>query len=753
MHAVADKPAESATGGVLPHLFELDQDLDADFSLIGRDAEIRQVCEVLTLRDSRNVMLTGPTGVGKTALINGIEERRRKADISQDIIKRRFFRLDAEGLLAGDDPAQINKDFLRIVDYLEDAQYSVLVIDNFANFLNGLQAKGAHGVLSSLMSVLHRRRTQCIIATNDSQKAKIVEQHSGFREFFTAIDLKEPDADQVLSILRGVRRVYEEMHGIVVTDDALQTVAQLTTKFRGAFDDQSLPRVPLRLLDLAASEFRADIMSKPADLDRIEDQLINLRNRIAAVERSGIDEAAAATAKLRAEVAKLETQERDLSKDWIKKTDGVKALLEQKRTYSTELQKLDADNETAKRTGKSSDVVRQNDALLDKYRAALSGINQKLAELNVGMPKDHKLTAEQIRRTFSKRTGIPVATLGESELERVIKLEEALKERIYGQDRAIASIAAAVKNAAAGLKDPNSPAGAYFFIGPSGVGKTELARALAAYTDGKADAEPIRLDMSEYGEKHTVSKIMGAPPGYAGYDEGGVLANEVRKKPNSIVLFDEIEKAHPDVFNILLQILSAGRLTDGKGRLIDFSQCTLVATSNVGSRHFVDETLSYDEAVAKAHADVKAFFKPELLGRFTDIQFFKRLDADLLFKIGKKNLAGVNKMLDGKDVTVEIADDHLRYAVDRVMNPRYGARPVNNLFAKFIKKLVSELVLEEELRRVKSPGAKTTQGGSIVVTFDRATDEFAASFRQAGSTTASTTKTMKLDSLDLNSAR
>jgi ATP-dependent Clp protease ATP-binding subunit ClpB len=521
-------------------------------------------------------------------------------------------------------------------------------------------------------------------------------------------------------------------------------VAQLTTKFRGSFDDQSLPRVPLRLLDLAASEFRADIMSKPAELDRIEDQLINLKNRIAAVERSDV-EGAAATAKLKADVAKLETQERDLSKDWLKKTDGVKALLEQKRTYSGELQKLEAGNEAAKRAGKPSDVVRQNDMLIDKYRTALSGINQKLAELNVGMPKDHKLTPEHIRRTFSKRTGIPVATLGESELERVIKLEEALKERIYGQDRAIASIAAAAKNAAAGLKDPNSPAGAYFFIGPSGVGKTELARALAAYTDGKADAEPIRLDMSEYGEKHTVSKIMGAPPGYTGYEEGGVLANEVRKKPNSIVLFDEIEKAHQDVFNILLQILSAGRLTDGKGRLIDFSQCTLVATSNVGSRHFVDDTLSYDEAVAKAHADVKAFFKPELLGRFTDIQFFKRLDADLLFKIAKKNLAGVNKMLEGKEVTVEIADDHLRHAVERVMNPRYGARPVNNLFAKFIKKLVSELVLDEELRRMQS-AAKAPRSGKIVVKFDKKNDEFTASLGQA-------VKTMKLDSLDLNGDR
>ncbi len=754
IQATSAKPGDRDKGGVLPHLIELDQDLDEDFTLIGRDTEIRQICEVLTLRDSRNVMLTGPTGVGKTALINGIEERRRRADISQDIIKRRLFRLDTESLLASDDPVEIGRNFQRIIDHLEDAQYSVLVIDNFSNFMNGLQAKSAHGALNSLMSALQHRRTQCIIALSDSQRAKVVDQHSGFREFFTAIDLKEPDTDQMLAILRGVRKVYEAMHGMLITDEALQTVAQLTTKFRGSFDDQSLPRVPLRLLDLAASEFRAELMSKPADLDRIEDQLVNLRNQLAALERSDNNDG---RDKLRAEIAKLEGQERDLAKDWLKKTDGVKALLDQKRNYTAELQKLDAETEAAKREGRPSEIARQNDELADKYRAALAGINKKLAELNVGVPKDNKLTPEHIRRTFSKRTGIPVATLGESELERVIKLEEALKERIYGQDRAIASIAAAVKNAAAGLKDPNSPAGAYFFIGPSGVGKTELARALAAYTEGKADAEPIRLDMSEYGEKHTVSKIMGAPPGYAGYEEGGVLANEVRKKPNSIVLFDEIEKAHPDVFNILLQILSAGRLTDGKGRLIDFSQCTIIATSNVGSRHFVDETLSYDEAVVKAHTDVKAFFKPELLGRFTDIQFFKRLDADLLFKIGKKNLAGVNKMLDGKDVTVEIADSCLRNAVERVLNPRYGARPVNNLFAKFIKKLVSEIVLEEELKRVQANGKAGARGGKIVVTFDKATGEFAATYKPnaAGlfSAGTATEKKMKLESLDLNTDR
>ncbi len=751
MQKPVEKPADK--GCVLPHLYELDRDLDEDFTLIGRDAEIRQIGEVLTLRGSRNVMLTGPTGVGKTALIYGIEERRRKADISQDVIKRRFFRLDSESLLTADDPAQINKDFQKIVDHLEDAQYSVLVIDNFPNFMHGLEAKSAHGVLNSLMAAIRTRRTQCILAVSDSQKAKVFDQHPGFREFFSVIDLKEPDADQVLSILRGLRHVFEAMHGIVIGDDALQTVVQLTTKFKGSFDDQSLPRVPLRLLDLASAEFRADIMSKPAELDRIEEHLVNRRNQLAAIERA--DDNNGNGEKLRAEIATLEAKERELSKDWLKKTDGVKALLDQKRTYATELQKLDTETDTAKREGRPSEIARQNEELADKYRAALSTINEKLAVLNVGMPKDHKLTPERVRRTFSKRTGIPVATLGESELERVIKMEEALKERIYGQDRAISSIAAAVKNAAAGLKDPNSPAGAYFFIGPSGVGKTELARALAAYTDGKADAEPIRLDMSEYGEKHTVSKIMGAPPGYAGYEEGGVLANEVRKKPNSIVLFDEIEKAHPDVFNILLQILSAGRLTDGKGRLIDFSQCTIIATSNVGSRHFVDDALTYDEAVAKAHADVKGFFKPELLGRFTDIQFFKRLDADLLFKIGKRNLAGVNKMLDGKDITVEFGDEDLRHAVNRVMNPRYGARPINNLFAKFIKKLVSEIVLEEELKRLKAI-AKAPRGGKIAITFDEAKDEFVATLKPAAAGIFSASvepKTMKLDTLDLNSDR
>ncbi len=636
-------------------LIPISDEIAPDFVLYGYDATVRRIEDILTQRGKqRNIMLHGDQGIGKTAVIHGLVQRKNNNDLSTHMYKRVFHRLNTSRLLHTDDVSEINKSFDQALQEL--GYYDVLVIENFATFVTYLKTKGANFLLVNLLESLSRRKFQSIITCNSREKISISNEVPEIHEYFFPEKLSEPNDDELLNILYGVHHAYENRYGVSIDHEALRSIRDLTQKYRQGLEGWAQPGRMLLLLDRSISQFSVTMNSKPQELSDLESQAEVLKNEIDVLtplegafldneDRDRIDELAAKLTKIEPKIESLRTE-------WEKTTTPIRDIQakkvdfeRRKSSYIKERQKLldkKKDNAALIEAGKDiTGISTEIESYSNSIRItneAIKKFDYDLSKINLSAEREHTVTIDDIAKTFSELSGISVKQLTENDKERVRNMETILGERVFGQEEAITAIAVAVRRAKANLSDDEgTPKGSFLFLGPSGTGKTELGKALAEYDTG-SEKNMVRIDMSEFMEKHSVSRLIGAPPGYAGYEEGGVLTNAVHAHPKSIVMFDEVEKAHQDVFKILLQVLGDGRLTDGQGMTVDFRETYVIMTSNLGTSYFLDESLSYEQAAKEAMCMVQKFFAPEFLGRLDSIVCFHRLELSLLEKVAMKRV-------------------------------------------------------------------------------------------------------------------
>lgn len=702
------------------------REIASDFSLIGYTSTIRRIEEILTQRGKqRNVLLYGDNGVGKTAIIHGLVQRKNKNDLSTHMYKRMFYRLNTSRLLHTDDVSEINKQFDQAIH--EMGHYDVLVIENFYQLVTYLRMKGANFLLISLLEALSRRKLQSIITCTTRERTLVINEVPEIHEYFAPEKLSEPNNDELLNVLLGVHRSYEARYSISITHDALCTIRDLTQKYRTGMEGWAQPGRAFILLDRAIAQFSVTMNSKPVELTELEDKAAAFRNEIESLtvnDGFALQEDLDRKDMLSTKLAELEPRIAELRQPWdettapIRKLQADKGAIERKYTdYRRQRQALaDIRNDNAALLAKNTDAttVSTEIASLDKMIALtekeIDRIDTELGKINLSELRDNKVTSDHIAQTFSELSGISAKQLTENERERVLNMENILAERVFGQQEAIRSLATAVRRANANLSDDEgTPKGSYLFLGPSGVGKTELGKALAEFLTG-TEKNLIRFDMSEYMEQHAVSRLIGAPPGYAGHDEGGALTNAVHDHPKSVVMFDEIEKAHPDIFKVLLQVLGDGRLTDGRGVTVDFKETYIILTSNAGTAHFLDEELTYEQSVVLAMKDVDKLLLPEIRGRLDSIICFHRLDLLRLEKVAKRRIDKINKSIEGRKLKLVMADDGEEGDIHRFcaayQDSRYGARTI----LKSLKK-----TLEDELATAI---LSSSGGGTLRATFN-----------------------------------
>lgn len=715
----------------------ISQEIAPDFVLVGYGDSIRRIQEVLSQRGlQRNVLLYGGEGVGKTAVIQGIVKRKNENELSTHMYKRMFYRLNTSLLLHTDDLPEINRKFDQVLE--EFGRYDVLVIEGFYTFISSLRTRGANGVLIGLIDALSRKRIQVIATCNTREKALIFNEIPEVHEFFFPEQLTPPNNVDLLNILRGVHHSYEEMYGISITDSALRACRDLTQKYRQGLEGWEQPGRAFLVLDRGISQFSVRMNSRPDELCALETEADNLRFEIESLTHNHgnheLYDAHDATrhAACVKRLAEIEPQIHEMADEWQKSTAPIQALQAEKAKfenrrhgYITRRYKLEAlRNDTAALTAKGKDstsVLNEITQLNEMIRIAsgeIRKLDDDISKINLSGQRDHVLTDEHIAQTFSELSGIPSSRLTQDERERVLNMPQIIGQRVFGQGEAVEQVCNAVRRARAGLSDGgNGTRGAFLLLGPSGVGKTELGKALAEFDTGSVD-NLVRIDMSEFMEKHTVSKLIGAPPGYAGYESGGVLTNAVRKRPNAVVMFDETEKAHEDIFNILLQILGDGRLTDGAGDTVDFHETMVILTSNVGTPYFLDEGLSYEEAKAKALKQMESVFKPEIRGRLDDIMCFHRLGPDILESVAKRRFAQINANLADRSLYLAISDDDTKRIVTAFRDDRYGARAILNKMKGTLEAKLAQAIL-----------AQSNGGGAYYATFDQT--NFAIRFEPA----------------------
>ena len=675
--------------------------------IIGRDNEIRRAIQILSRRNKNNPILIGEPGVGKTAIAEGIAQRILNGDVPENLKDKTIFSLDMGALISGAKyRGEFEERLKAVLDELENSDGRIILfIDEVHNIVGAGKTEGSMDAGNLLKPMLARGEIKVIGATTIDEYRKYIEKDAALERRFQPILVNEPSVEDTISILRGLKEKFEIFHGIRITDNALVTAATMSDRY---INDRFLPDKAIDLIDEAAAKVKTEINSMPTELDEVTRRVMQLEIEKVALEKEKDQASKDRLENLEKELAELNEKKAAFQSQW----ENEKQEVEKIKKLNEEIEKVRLEIEAAQRKNDYNKLAELQYGVLPQLEKDRTELQEKAKEHDNNKLLKQEIDSEEIAEIVGKWTGIPVSKLMQGEKEKILNLAKYMKERVIGQDDAIETISDTIIRSRAGLKDPNRPIGSFIFLGPTGVGKTYLTKTLSLnlFDD---ENKIVRIDMSEYMDKFSVTRLIGAPPGYVGYEEGGQLTEAVRRKPYSVILFDEIEKAHPDVFNVLLQLLDDGRLTDGKGKVVDFKNTIVIMTSNIGSEIILEDPQLSDTTKEAVLDEMKHRFKPEFLNRIDDIIIFKSLGKDSVKNIIKLILEDINHKLKEQFIKVEFTDNALDFIVNEAYDPAYGARPLKRFVQKDIETNLSKMILSNEIPEnstilIDSDGEKLT---------------------------------------------